>query len=737
MENNQNEVMSEKEYLSETISQIEVLLSKEMEKTTGSKKDIVSAKKEMWDNAELFTDSIFDRVIAIGQDFEQIGAQITAHDSAVEKIAVLKRMCFNPYFARIDFCEDGEEIEKIYIGRSNIRNEKNYNIYVYDWRAPISSIFYRFELGDAYYDAPMGRIDGKVSLKRQYEIRKGQLNYFFDANISITDEILRKLLSENTSAKMKAIVETIQRNQDMIIRNMDNDLLIVQGVAGSGKTSVALHRVAYLMYQGLVSKLKAGDIIVISPNYLFSQYISDVLLELGETNIETLIFEDLCSTILTPDHLEIQTRNQFFESLITCEDFREKAIMKTSMEFKTSRTFITILERLIEVFAKQMIEFEDIYYDDICLFDKQSMSEFIAKGAVKVPLAARLKTLETVILEKLREKRKERIVKLENQVCEQGEHVLEVAEYARMLSILESGQLLEKIRRFTEIDYLKSYQRLMQDKSLFHQLAAGLTLPEDLEDILNYTLKHTQTESLLYEDGLCLSYLKVRLAGNRIFYPIKQVVIDEAQDYYPIHFEILKLLFVNAKYTILGDVNQTIEKQTNLGIYDEIAQIFNKKKTLLVAMTKSFRCTDEILKFSENFIDYETESESINRHGEPPKVIDFTDLSRNSEKFLSEVKKSREQGYESIGILCKSRKEAQEIYSLFKDKIEIKLIDENNIDTVTGIFVIPVYLAKGLEFDSVFVYGMNPYSKEDEEQKLLYIACTRALHRLVIFNTVH
>lgn len=735
MEHNQSEVLFEEEYLSAAIAQIDLILSKELGKNMDSRKNILSSKKEMWDDAELFTDNLFERIVSIGQNFEQIGTQIAAHNSTASKITVLDKMRGNPYFARIDFTEDDQETEKIYIGRSNVMDEKTFNVYIYDWRAPISSVFYRFELGEAYYNAPMGRINGNVSLKRQYEIRNGKLNYFFDANISITDDILRKILSENASSKMKAIVETIQRNQDMIIRDMDNDVLIVQGVAGSGKTSVALHRAAYLMYQGLVSKLKAGDIVIISPNLLFSRYISDVLPELGETNIESLVFEDLCKTVLDPCHSEIQSRNHFFETLISSEDLNKKMIVKNSIEFKASRTFITILERFAEVIESQLIEFEDIYYDDICLFDKQAMREFISKKGIKTPLAARLENLENIILEKLREKRGKRIKKLENQVREQGGHVLEIAEYARMLSIQESGELLNKIRQFTRIGYPGIYERLIQDKTLFNQLAEGLTLPKNIEDILQYTSDNVRTDNLAYEDGLALSYLKLRLTGNRSFYHIKQVVIDEAQDYYPLHFEILKLLFVNAKYTILGDVNQTIEKYTDLNVYDEITQILGRKKSLLVSMLKSFRSTDEILKFSEKFIEYEIKTESIGRHGEPPKVIDFTGISGNSSMVVSEINESKEQGYESIGILCKSVKEAQEIYLLLKDKLDVKLIDESGANIVTGVFIIPIYLAKGLEFDSVFVYGMNPNSKDDDERKLLYIACTRALHRLIIFKS--
>ena len=208
-------------------------------------------------------------------------------------------MIKSPYFARIDFkFDDEDEFEKIYIGRSSLRKNSYQEMYVYDWRSPIASIFYRFMTGEAFYDAPCGRVTGELNLKRQYEIKNGKLEYFFDSDVQIVDEFLRQLLSQNTTAKMKAIVETIQHEQDVVIRDMENDLLMVQGVAGSGKTSIALHRAAYLMYQGLQTKLSANNIMIISPNSIFEQYISNVLPELGEDNVISSVFEDILSALL-------------------------------------------------------------------------------------------------------------------------------------------------------------------------------------------------------------------------------------------------------------------------------------------------------------------------------------------------------------------------------------------------------------------------------------------------------
>lgn len=230
-------------------------------------------------------------------------------------------MIKSPYFARIDFkFDDEEESEKIYIGRSSLRKNSYQEMYVYDWRSPIASIFYRFMKGEAFYDAPCGRVTGELNLKRQYEIKNGTLKYFFDTDVQIVDEFLRQLLSQNTTAKMKAIVETIQQEQDAVIRDMENDLLMVQGVAGSGKTSIALHRAAYLMYQGLQTKLSANNIMIISPNTIFEQYISNVLPELGEDNVISVVFEDILKMLLKGR--KIQSKNDFLEKIIAPSQYK-------------------------------------------------------------------------------------------------------------------------------------------------------------------------------------------------------------------------------------------------------------------------------------------------------------------------------------------------------------------------------------------------------------------------------
>jgi|LSQX01.1.fsa_nt_gb DNA helicase-2/ATP-dependent DNA helicase PcrA len=735
MQNYENELDKEIEYFDRIIKLIKSQLTKKLENSKCNKGNLISSRKEMWDNTAHSADD-FDTVVEISQYLEELNMRTSSYLAGTNEIAKLEKMRESPYFARVDFTESEAEEEKIYIGRYSLIDDDTHDMLVFDWRSPIASIFYRFELGDVHYQAPKGIIYGKVSLKRQYEIKHGKFEYFFDANVQIFDEFLRMLLSKNASSKMTTIVETIQKDQDIIIRDSKNELLMVQGVAGSGKTSVALHRVAYLMYEGLSSRLSSKNITILSPSSLFAKYISNVLPELGEDNVETLSFEDICILILGKDFRVIQTRNQFFEKLITCSDNDQKELMKSSMEFKASGTFITMLKRLITRYERKMIPFKDIYYNHKQLFDRHLLKEQLLKWDAQTPIAVKLKKIETMILQEIRKENKMRLTEIERFIINYPERIYEAEEFARMLSIKENRKVLYNIREFTDIDYTDLYCKMFHDKKLFYVLGKGLNLPENIEKIRQQSDKLLSLKTSQYEDALAITFLKVSLAGCNSYKDIKQVVIDEAQDYYPIHFEIMSLLFPNAKYTVLGDVNQTIEKQTSLTFYEDVQRILNKKTSTLINLSKSFRCTNQIIAFSTKFIDKTVKQECFSRDGVPPQIVFGATQTELDEQLKVFIRNMIEQNYKSICILCKSLKESTELYCRIKDSIDIVLIDDSFGKELSGTLITPIYMAKGLELDAVIIYNVNDtqYNSMDDK-KLLYIASTRALHRLAIFYT--
>ena len=711
MGNNQTEKAFEEKRLAQTISLAEEQLKQAKEAADKKKSEIIEAKKDVRENTEhgitsLYTSDGFEALVELSQYINPVTDKIIDYEEEEHKILLLEKMIKSPYFARIDFkFDDEDEFEKIYIGRSSLRKNSYQEMYVYDWRSPIASIFYRFMTGEAFYDAPCGRVTGELNLKRQYEIKNGTLEYFFDSDVQIVDEFLRQLLSQNTTAKMKAIVETIQHEQDVVIRDMENDLLMVQGVAGSGKTSIALHRAAYLMYQGLQTKLSANNIMIISPNSIFEQYISNVLPELGEDNVISSVFEDILSALL--NGRKIQSRNDFLENLIVNSKYKE--ISRNSIEFKTSSFFREILDQFLIDIPRQWIEFEDVYYEGKCVVSRQILKDKIL-GRTETPLGIKLEQLEDYILEQIFGTGKGRGHKEEKNLIKQ------------------------EIQKFIKIDIVELYKILFSNEAYFYSLLQNSNPSQNIKNIWKYTKENLEADSLYYDDAIAIAYLYLKIYGTNKYKNIKQVVIDEAQDYYPLQYEIFNLLFSNAKFTILGDMKQTLAKKEDISFYEQIQKILNKKKSSLIMLDKSFRCTNEILNFSLKFIEKSSQIKSFNRNGDSPKVY----IADNSEIFIDEIVKEinlcQEKGFQSICLICKTEKNSTYLFNKIKHKLDIQLIKNGSVSDLQGVFILPVYMSKGLEFDAVLICDADSQNYHDEDDKnLLYVACTRALHKLSLF----
>lgn len=711
MGNNQTEKAFEEKRLAQTISLAEEQLKQAKEAADKKKSEIIEAKKDVRENTEhgitsLYTSDGFEALVELSQYINPVTDKIIDYEEEEHKILLLEKMIKSPYFARIDFkFDDEDEFEKIYIGRSSLRKNSYQEMYVYDWRSPIASVFYRFMTGEAFYDAPCGRVTGELNLKRQYEIKNGTLEYFFDSDVQIVDEFLRQLLSQNTTAKMKAIVETIQHEQDVVIRDMENDLLMVQGVAGSGKTSIALHRAAYLMYQGLQTKLSANNIMIISPNSIFEQYISNVLPELGEDNVISSVFEDILSELL--NGRKIQSRNDFLENLIVNSKYKE--ISRNSIEFKTSSFFREILDQFLIDIPRQWIEFEDVYYEGKCVVSGQILKDKIL-GRPETPLGIKLEQLEDYILEQIFGTGKGRGHKEEKNLIKQ------------------------EIQKFIKIDIVELYKILFSNEAYFYSLLQNSNPSQNIKNIWKYTKENLEADSLYYDDAIAIAYLYLKIYGTNKYKNIKQVVIDEAQDYYPLQYEIFNFLFSNAKFTILGDMKQTLAKKEDISFYEQIQKILNKKKSSLIMLDKSFRCTNEILNFSLKFIEQSSQIKSFNRNGDSPKVY----IADNSEIFIDEIVKEiklcQEKGVQSICLICKTEKNSTYLFNKIKHKLDIQLIKNGSVSDLQGVFILPVYMSKGLEFDTVLICDADSQNYHDEDDKnLLYVACTRALHKLSLF----
>lgn len=730
----QNE-KEELEYLEKTIKIIKKELSKETALIDGKLRNVIASGKEMWEESAHFSED-FDKVQEMNHYLSEVNNDSDIYSYAKKKIKNYTKLLASPYFGRFDFTEESfDDTEKIYIGLYNLMDNETNDIYIYDWRAPISSLFYRNELGKCSYNSPNKIIFGNISLKRQYKIINSKLKYFFDSSLTINDDILQEVLSRNSSSKMKNIVQTIQKEQDIIIRDTENELLIVQGVAGSGKTSIALHRIAFLLYEGLSSKLKTNNILIISPNSIFSRYISDVLPELGEDNVEETTLNDILSMHFKNRFL-FESREEQLEALISNNNKTVNSLRIESIEFKGSATFIKILDRLIDYCERSLIDFKDVYYDGMVIESRQQLRNFFLINKLNIPISKRLKRIENMILNKIHPLKKQRLEKLQKVVEELDNHRLEVKSFARLLAFKESKVFMDYLHTFTEIDYVYLYKLLFQRDGLFFKLSNNLELPKYIHEIIAETNKQLNDGYIPYEDCAALLYVKLKLEGNENFSEIRQVVIDEAQDYYPLQYQIFKLLFNNAKYTVLGDFNQTLEKQSSDLIYNHIEEILDKKKSVKLFLKKSYRSSFEINSFTQKLLNAESEHISFDRHEAKPKILKVADINSLNTAIALDINRYFENGYASIAVICRTITEAKTIHSSLSPLINIRLFNNNEIENKNSAVIIPAYMAKGLEFDVVIVYDVSSKNfVSDFDKRLLYIACTRPLHQLAIYYT--
>lgn len=730
----QESLREETEYLENTLALIQKEKEAEEKRLAARKRFWMNAGKEMWEESVHFSTD-FEKMVDVSQHLSEITYQSSTYVMSVKQHERYQRMLNSPYFGRFDFTEQDMDLEKIYIGLHNLTDTGTQDIFVYDWRSPIASIFYRYEPGEAKYRAPFGEICGKVSLKRQYNIQHSQIKYFFDCSVRIGDEILQEVLSRNASPKMRSIVETIQKEQDLIIRDMDHDLLMVQGVAGSGKTSIAMHRVAFLLYEGLESKLDADHMIILSPNAAFSHYISEVLPELGEENVAKMTMEELFQVCIGEQY-RTESRSQQLEKLVCSTKSTERAYMLEKMHFKGSRTFVTILDRFLRYFERKLLAFDDIYYDGKILWGRYQLKNEFLNNKIGMPMVKRLKRMESNILKVMHPLQKQRLPRIEKIVQKGSEHEFEIKSFSRLLSIKESKTFTKKLHKFTEVDCLSLYRRLLRDPMLFYRLSEGLVLPDNIGSILQDTVHSLEDELLSYEDAMALLYLQLKIEGSDTFTQICQVIVDEAQDYTPMHYEILKLMFTDARFTVVGDISQAIEKHADAALYEDIARIFNKPKTIRYTLQKSYRASSEINAFAQQLLDVTQDVVSFERHEQEPQIIGRETWEQLDQVVLEDVEAFRQEGFTSVALICRTEAQCRELYQRIGSKTKTKLFDAQDSRLEAGVTILPAYMAKGLEFDVAMVYGVDESNyKDDLDRKLLYIACTRALHRLHLYYT--
>lgn len=618
-------------------------------------------------------------MVAAGQSINRMAF---TGESAVARKRKLLKLGSSPYFGRIDFSANNET-KPVYIGIYTFFDETLRENLIYDWRAPISSMFYDFELGEAWYETPSGEIKGEIVLKRQYKIIDGRMEFMIENSVNIHDDILQKELSKSSDDKMKNIVATIQRDQNAVIRNETASVMIIQGVAGSGKTSIALHRIAFLLYR-FKDSITSKDILIISPNKVFADYISNVLPELGEEQIPEMGMEELAAELLE-NKFQFQTFFQQVSALL----YKDDPAYTERISFKSSFEFLSKLNQYI-------IHIENNFFTPVEL----------RIGKVVVP--------SPFIHEKFKAYHRIPLLKRFQQVVKDVQQYIR-DQVRRKLTGQEKAQIWEALPQMikwnTSFDLYRNFYSWIKRPDLF---------------------KVGHNGWLEYSDVFPLIYCKLRLEGIQSYDHVKHLLVDEMQDYTPVQYAVLSRIF-KCKKTILGDVNQTVNPHS-ASSSDTIGRVFPQAD--IVKLLKSYRSTWEIANFALR-ISPNPDLIPIERHGEEPSLLGFESQTEELNGIRKLVEDFRNSGYQSLGIICKTKNQAEDIYGHLKSS-DVHLLTPDSTTFKQGIIITTIHLSKGLEFDEVIIpFASAKMYAGEMDRRLLYIACTRAMHQLTLTFTNH
>lgn len=734
LELNEKEWEIETERLSELCEKITTLIKDKNKSMDEYKEDVIEIRRSMWENTAHVLSGEFDESVEILQYINLMKQEEKSHQHTLEQIKKLEKMLDSPYFARIDFIYDEfDEEEKIYIGMFSLIDNDTMEILIYDWRAPISSMFYEYELGEASFDVQERTIKGDVKLKRQYNIVKSKLVYMFDSSIKIDDEILQEILSKNADDKMKNIVISIQKEQNKIIRDEDTRVLIVQGAAGSGKTSIALHRIAYLLYRQKDAGLKSKNVAIFSPNQIFNDYISDVLPDLGEENVHQTTFYEYARSYIVPEIKLESVHDQMDYMLSQSKDSHQYKLRKRSIADKSSMEFLEILDNYLSLLNEHYNGFEDIRFNKTLVISKGDLEKLYNYDYKNFTPIKRLQKIRDRVNYLLRPLTGARLRQLMKQVEDSEDQEFNIKQVSRGMLHVELKNLRTKLESMTEVNTYKLFIKLFEDKDFFRSLSGNKNNILSSE-LLEYTADYLNNNRMHYEDIAPYIYFKGMLEGTLHIADIRHVVIDEAQDYSYLQYQIIKRLFKYASFTILGDVNQAINSYMHTADYTTVSEVFSDYGANIMKLEKSYRSTKEIWQLSEHVLSSSSNKQPINRSGEKPLLVNVDNKDKMKKYVLQKLQELSKQGMKSIAVICKTAKQCEDLHqSIRKDLKFVNLITSESSRLTAGTCIIPCYLAKGLEFDAVIIFDASKDSYEGEElRKLMYTMCTRALHKLTI-----
>ncbi|MGZ9851729.1 RNA polymerase recycling motor HelD [Limosilactobacillus ingluviei] len=736
---------AEQQYLDHVMEQLQVAKQAAEKKIQTAKRDIKSIDAQFNDirmNTTTYS-GMMDTALSVRAQQQMLNERENSWQHAADHLATLQRLEAKPYFARIDFEErPGQAAETIYIGLASFTDTPDHFL-IYDWRAPISSIYYEGELGPVSYQTPDGEQSVNVTLKRQFQIEDGVIVTLYDTQATVTDQMLLAALSNHSSTKMKSIVATIQKAQNRIIRNTSADLLFVQGAAGSGKTAAVLQRVAWLLYR-YRGNLTAAQVIMFSPNQLFNDYIDQVLPELGEHNmVQMTYFQYLNRRV---PRLQVADLRERFEQESDVIEARANQLLTSLAFFKATGRYAKRLG------TDGYLKFRPLKFGDRLFASKDKLKEIYYGFSSTYRLSNRLDGTT------------ERLIRMLNSRLGNEMHAKWVEERVQSLSKEEMDTLLKnRPREFAsdEAEYQFFAKQILRKemaplkRAIDHhrwlninaQYIHLLRVVPHLVDLSKWHLTPAQWQTYVERQLAAFKAGKISAAGVSIYLylydlltgkrgdsEMRFVFVDEVQDYDAYQLAYLKFCFPRAKFTLLGDLNQAIFTHENSrSLLKQLSTMFEPDKTQVVQLTKSYRSTAQITDFTAQILLDGEKIEAFDRQGPKPQVVVTADSARGVQAVQTALAQAQAAG-EKVAIIGKSLADSEAITTALKAAgVKATLVRTENQRLVDGALVVPSYLAKGLEFDAVIVWDANAtkYAGDDERQ-LLYTICSRAMHTLTL-----
>ncbi len=741
--NEVDEKQKEQAHLNDVVAQIKKSESRLQEHMEVAEEDLKVINNAFDDiHIGMDGDSIsMDAALSIHQQQQMLDERNNSWQQSRQRLGILKKLEKTPFFARLDFQEKGEpKKETVYIGLSSFTDKADHFL-VYDWRAPISSIYYDGKLGDVTYQTPDGEQDVNLFLKRQFLVEDGKIKAYFDTQETIGDQMLLEVLDGKSSTHMKGIVKTIQSEQNKIIRDTKSKLLFVQGAAGSGKTSAILQRIAFLLYR-YRGTLTSSQVVMFSPNSLFNDYIKNVLPEMGEQNMVQMTYKQFLARRLP--NLNVESLSDQFETVVDTDS-------KNIGKFVSDIEFFKILTNYSKLLGQSGIAFKDIKFQGKVFIPKEKIQEFYYSYGPQYNLGNRLDaTVDRLIkllhrkigaemrsnwvseqIENLSKEQLQALYTTADQEFKNGDE--EKKFLARKIVTTMMQGVYKNIKHLRFLNVAANYLNFLKAVPKIVDLSEHGITNEQWNQFVDKFIQGFQNKQISMNNLSPYLYLYDLVTGKHGELDMKFVFIDEIQDYTPFQLAYMKYKFPRARYTMLGDLNQSIfTKKNSQTLLAEAQSLFNADETNVVQLVHSYRSTKQITDFTKAILTNGQRIEPFNRDGDLPNLLMSQNVDESVQQVLGQLKENDKRKF-TTAIIAKTLEDAAKLHELLGAQgVKSTLIRSENQRLATGTIVLPSFLAKGLEFDAVIMWDASKDKFSEDEQQLVYTIASRAMHKLTI-----